>query len=84
MESQPLTRDDVDHIVEKAVKETLTLMGVDTTDPIEMQKDFQALREWRNTTAQIRSKGLMTLVGIVTAGFLGVLWVGVQYVLSKP
>lgn len=80
---QYLTRDEVDVIVQVTVKETLTSMGIDAADPIEMQRDFQTLRDWRNASRAIRSKGMMTLIAILTAGTLGAIWIGVKSVISK-
>ena len=78
-----LTRDEVDSIVRKTVKETLTSMGIDAADPIEMQRDFQMLRDWRKASTSVRTKVLMTAIGLLTAGALGALAVGVKSVLTK-
>lgn len=61
-------------LVKEAVHETLTTMGVDATQPIEMQKDFQHLREWRVTTEGVKKKGILTVTGIVVAGFCAAVW----------
>ena len=74
-----LTRDEVDIVVKATVKETLTSMGIDAADPLEMQRDFQALRDWRRASNAIRTKGLMTLVGILTAGAIGAIIVGIKH-----
>lgn len=79
---QPLTHGEIDTVVEKTVRETLLTMGIDTSDPIEMQRDFQALRDWRNSLNAIRSKGLMTLVGAVVLGAAGLIWVGIKHVFN--
>jgi hypothetical protein len=81
---QYLTRDEIDDVVRKTVKETLTSMGIDAADPIEMQRDFQTLRDWRRSVTAVRSKGMMTLIAILTTGLLAALWIGVKSVLSKP
>jgi hypothetical protein len=78
-----LTRDEVDRVVKATVKETLTSMGIDAADPIEMQRDFQALRDWRRASRAIRTRGLMTLVAILTAGLIGAIWVGIKYALRS-
>ena len=78
-----LTRDEVDIVVKATVRETLTSMGIDAADPIEMQRDFQALRDWRRASNAIRTKGLMTLVAILTAGIIGAIWVGIRYALRS-
>jgi hypothetical protein len=77
------SREEIDNIVRQTVKETLTSMGIDTHDPIEMQRDFQSLRDWRRASEAVRSKGTLTLVGIFVAGILGVLWLGLKYVLRQ-
>lgn len=78
-----ITRDEVDVIVRKTVKETLTSMGIDAADPIEMQRDFQMLRDWRKASTSVRTKILATAVGILTAGIIGALIVGVKSVITK-
>lgn len=78
-----LTREEVDNIVRKTVKETLYSLGIDAADPIEMQRDFQTLRDWRRASSSVRAKGTMTAIAIITAGVMGALWIGVKSVLFK-
>ena len=42
----------------------------------EFRKDMEHLRTWRLTMNQIKSKSLLTAVGILVTGGLGLLWVG--------
>ena len=52
-------------------------MGIDTSNPaaiIEMQKDFQALRDWRQSMQAVRRHGLMTAIGVLTVGTLGLIY----------
>jgi len=79
-----LTREDVNVVVRQTVRETLTSMGIDAADPLEMQRDFQTLRDWRRASNAVRSKGLLTLISILTAGLIGALWIGVRSVIGKP
>lgn len=65
-------------LIRETVKETLLTLGLDIDDPIKVQKDFQHLREWRETTETIKSHSLTTLVGIVAAGILGFIWIGIK------
>lgn len=65
-------------VVSQAVKDTLTTLGIDTADPLAMQKDFQHLRDWRESTDNIKKKGLITLVGILVAGALGAMVLGAK------
>lgn len=65
-------------IVAETVKETLTRIGIEADDPLEAQKDFMHLRSWRTSTETIKRQGLLTAVGIVTAGILGVIWMAIK------
>ena len=71
-----LSADEMRVIVKSAVHETLTQLGVDTSSPLEMQRDFQHLRDWRMAQEVIRRKGYMTLVGVLLTGVLGLVWIG--------
>lgn len=65
-------------LVKAVVSETLRNLGVDASNPIELQKDFNHLRDWRKTTESIQKRGLLVSIGIITAGGLGLLWVGLK------
>lgn len=67
---------DIKELVRDTVEETLLSLGVEHKNPLEMQKDFQHLREWRESVESVKSKSVVTAVGIVIAGILGMLWVG--------
>lgn len=59
---------------EKAIEGFLTKIGVDVEDPIEMQKDFQWARDTRMAAKEVKSKGFLTLVGILVSGAAAWLW----------
>lgn len=63
-------------LIRQTVEETLLSLGIEVDDPIKVQRDFQHLREWRETTEALKSNGLMTLLGIVVVGLAGFLWIG--------
>lgn len=63
-------------VIRETVHETLTELGVDHSDPMEMQKDFQHLREWRITMDQARNKSILAIVGFLTVGIMTALWIG--------
>jgi hypothetical protein len=69
-----MTEHEVKKIVAEAVAETLLTLGIDTTDPVELQKDMAHLRAWRESVATVKQQGLVTAVGILVAGALGLLW----------
>ncbi|UYA98706.1 hypothetical protein P9A44_gp36 [Xanthomonas phage vB_Xar_IVIA-DoCa5] len=80
---QNLTPDEARTIIREAVRETFLMLGVKVDDPIEVQKDFQHLREWRSTTESIKSKGMLTLVGIAVSGLAAALWLGLKELFSR-
>lgn len=80
---QNLTPDEARALIRETVRETFLMLGVKVDDPIEVQKDFQHLREWRTTTGSIKSKGLMTLMGLLVSGLVAAAWVGIKNFVGK-
>ena len=77
-QSITLTQAELRAIVREAVVDTLMLMGVDAENPIEMQKDFQHLREWRGTVEAVKRRSLLTVAGILATGLVAAVWVGIK------
>ncbi len=94
-----LLRDVAELAAEKAVCGAFTRMGLDPTQPLKAQRDFNFLRDlthdkefgadldWLRRARQ-RSEGLvgksiLTAVGIAVLGALHAGWTGVQTLLSK-
>ncbi len=73
-----MTESEIKKIVAETVVETLIRLGVDASNPIEVQKDFQHLRAWRNSINTVQRQGLMTAVGVLTVGILGVIWLAIK------
>lgn len=65
-------------IVAEAVAETLLKLGIDASDPVELQKDMAHLREWRESVGTIKRQSLITAIGIVTVGILGLVWAALK------
>jgi hypothetical protein len=63
----------------QAVGETFLRLGVEVDDPLEMQKDFQHLREWRVTTQGMRTKAFLAAAGIIVTGLAASAWMGFQH-----
>lgn len=72
-----MTEAEVKRIVSEAVTETLTRLGIDADDPIEFQKDMAHVRSWRQAKETVVKQGLITAIGIVTAGILGLIWLAI-------
>ena len=73
-----MTDADVKKIVAETVAETLMKLGIDASDPVEFQKDMAHLREWRQSINTVKRQGLISAVGIVTAGILGAIWLAIR------
>lgn len=73
-----MTEAETRKVVAEAVAETLLKLGIDATDPIELQKDMQHLRAWRESVATVKRQGMITAVGIIIAGVLGLIWVSIR------
>lgn len=58
----------------KAIDGLFMRLGVDTSDPLEMQADFAHLRKWRQSVEQVRSVSIKTAVAVIVTGLLGALW----------
>ncbi|HHW65649.1 MAG TPA: hypothetical protein GX403_17175 [Rhodocyclaceae bacterium] len=73
-----MTRDELRELIAETVRETLTQMGADPAHPLEMQRDFQHLRQWRRSGEELRSKGTLALLGIFLSGTVALMLVGLR------
>ncbi|MGV6876771.1 hypothetical protein ACUSIJ_29455 [Pseudochelatococcus sp. B33] len=74
MTEAELTEAKIKKIVSDTVTETLVRLGVDVEEPFEVQADFMHLRQWRKSTEAVKRQGLITAIGILTVGVLGLIW----------
>jgi hypothetical protein len=70
--------DEIKTLVTRTVKETLTTIGLDVTNPIELQKDFQAIREFRETFNSAKKRAILTFIGLVVVAATSALWIGLK------
>lgn len=73
-ETRLLVEEVSERSAEKAIEGFMTKMGMDVANPIEMQKDFAWARATRHAAHEVRSKGFLTLVGIVVSGAAAWIW----------
>lgn len=73
---------DLAKVVGDAVAENLRRVGLRPDDPTETQADLRWLREWRGVVTDVRKKGVLTAVGVVVAGVLGAIWLGLKHLLQ--
>lgn len=79
-----LTESQLKQLMEEAVTDALVKLGVDTQAPLEMQKDFQHLREWREATHTLQKRGLTVIMTTLITGGLAALYLGIKMMLSSP
>ncbi len=57
-------------VVEETIMELFIRLGIATTEPIEMQKDFMYLRSLREASQAMKKKTFLTITGVVVTTFL--------------
>lgn len=75
---EAVTEHEIRKIVAEAVEQTLLTLGIDADEAVEIQKDMSFLRGWRESAGTVKRQGLMTAVGVLTVGFLGLIWIAVK------
>lgn len=70
---EAVTKDLINTVVKATVTETLLQLGMDTSNPIEMQKDFVHLRNWRGTMDSLQRRSMLTIATIIVTGLLGMI-----------
>lgn len=78
-----LTENEMRAVIAETVNETLTKIGIDHADPVEMQKDMAHLRAWRNSVNEVKQKSMFTVLAILVAGLLGATWLGFKTIIGK-
>ena len=73
-----LTREELRGIVTEAIQEAFQQIGLDSHDPLEVQRDMAHLRKWREAVDAAGSASFKTVVTTLILGGLGLLWVGFQ------
>lgn len=73
---------ELDAVVRTSVHETLISLGIDASDPIEIQKDFAFLTEMRSAHSKVRTRGMMMMVGLVLTSIATATWLGLKELLS--
>jgi len=78
-----LTGPELKKLMQEAVEDAFVKMGIDIADPLEMQRDFQHLREWRVAVAAMRNRGMFTVMTIALAGIAGAMWLGFKIMVQQ-
>ena len=83
-QADTLDENRVREIVKDTTHETLVHVGVQADDPIEVQKDFQFIRDWRKSSQSVKSKAVVASIGFFVSAALGAAWMGLRsWIFSK-
>ena len=77
-ETVAMSQAELNRVVAEAVKQTLTQLGLDTSDPLAMQRDFLYLRQWRESGEDLKRKGTVALLGIFFSGLVSLILLGLK------
>ena len=80
-----LSPDEIDAVVERAVRSTLLQIGIVTTNDADMretQKDFSYLRDLRTGSQAMKNKGVLAMLGIVITAISTLIWLGLNAVFN--
>lgn len=78
-EIRPVTMSEreLDELVDRAISRTLERIGIDTSDPFELQADARFIRKLRRTHERVGNKIIVTIVGVTVAGILAAVCTGI-------
>lgn len=82
-ETITLTKEQLRELMHETVIDTLTKIGLQADNPIETQKDFQHLRDFRTTTEAVKRKSILMLVGLLFSGIGAAIWLGVKSAMAS-
>ena len=82
-ETVTLTREELQNLVRQSVHETLTSLGIDSDDPMEMQRDFKWLREFRQSAGSLKQKSVWAIIFTLISGGGALLVMGLKTLLSS-
>lgn len=69
-----MTEGELKAVISSTVKDTLTQIGIDHAEPLDMQKDFSHLRKSRESVEAVKKKAWLSAVGFIVVLALGALF----------
>ncbi len=77
-EQAALSRSETQMLIAESVRQTLIQLGVESENPLEMQRDFQHLRAWRKSGEEIKSKSILVITGTFVTGLISIIWLSIK------
>lgn len=82
-ENVTISREDLREIISEGVTEAFRSMGIDSMQPIEMQRDMAHLRKWRVSVEKTTSTTFTVALGVIVSGLLGAVWLGISTIIGQ-
>jgi hypothetical protein len=76
-----LTIDELKELSKHTTLETLSALGIDIRQPLEVQRDILFLHDLRRTTESVKGKTLCAVAIILVSSGLAALWLGIKSLL---
>lgn len=78
-ECRCVTREELADLMSKTVRQTLTEIGMDHNQPIELQRDMSFLRDLRRARDSVKGKALLVSIGVIATTALGAMALGIRH-----
>jgi hypothetical protein len=78
-----LLKEDIRRVIKETVLETMLVLGIDASHPIEFQNDMRTLREWRLSSKVVRRGLIMGVIVTILSGAMAAVWIGFKSLISK-
>lgn len=75
--------EELETLIQNTVHATLTQLGIDQENPLEMQRDFQWMRRWRQASESLPKAGIVAVLGVFVTGMCAALWIGFKSLVMK-
>jgi len=76
-------RDVIRATVKETVRETLSEIGMDSTHPLDLQRDMSFLRDLRVARDSVTVKAMLVGLGVIVTAALGAIAVGIRHWFSS-
>lgn len=83
-DGEVLSREQLRELMHDACVDAMSTLGIDARNPLDFQRDMQFIRELRLASDRIKTRAIMTVVGMVVAALLAAVWLGIKALLHQP
>ncbi len=81
---RPVLADTIAPLIRQSMEDAMLKMGIDSRDPIRLQKDLAHLRMWRESMEEAHAKGLIAVFTVALTGAIAMLALGIKQWIIGP